>query len=358
MAHVNALAGRPLGRLAGRPRSMRTHTLSPLIMLAACRLGDLVNTPVPPAALAVSPTHVDTSAMVGSTTPIERNLDLSAGKGDVTWEATEESPWLALSQMTGRAPGTIRVILDPTELNVGVHQETIVFGVTRPESDSTSDEIRVLVTLEITEAPPPPPPPPVSGSKSTVSASPGSIQTGQTSTITVIARDANANPVSGATVVLSVSPSANATLTQSSGKTNASGVATGTLSSTDAGEKTVSATIDDIAVSQTVKVVVTEPPPPPPPNQPPVVDAGPDKTILALFFTLDASFSDPDDNGPWSYTINWGDGSSNTYDTPSEGSLSRTHTYLLPGTYHVRVTVVDRDGGTGSDEMVLKVALQ
>src|SRR5207247_369959 len=75
------------------------------------------------------------------------------------------------------------------------------------------------------------------------------------------------------------------------------------------------ATADSYAVTLTVTdnqgatgstsqtVTVTQP------NQPPSVNAGPDeKVLLGLFYTLNASFSDPD-NGPWSYTINWGDGS-------------------------------------------------
>jgi len=77
-----------------------------------------------------------------------------------------------------------------------------------------------------------------------------------TSTITVTARDAGGNPIAGATVVLAATGTGN-TLTQPSGTTNASGVATGTLSSTVAEDKTVSATIDGTAVSQTATITVT-----------------------------------------------------------------------------------------------------
>jgi hypothetical protein len=96
----------------------------------------------------------------------------------------------------------------------------------------------------------------VSASLSTVSANPGSITAGSgTSTITVTARDASGNPVSGATVVLSASGTGN-TLTQPVGPTDASGVATGTLSSTVAESKTVSATANGTAITQTATVQV------------------------------------------------------------------------------------------------------
>ena len=99
--------------------------------------------------------------------------------------------------------------------------------------------------------------PTVSASQSTVSASPTSIIAGSgTSTITVTAKDAGGNPLSGATVILSVTGSGNS-LTQPAATTNASGVATGTLSSTVAESKVVSATANGIAITQTATVTVT-----------------------------------------------------------------------------------------------------
>ena len=94
------------------------------------------------------------------------------------------------------------------------------------------------------------------------------------------------------------------------------------------------------------------------PNLPPTVNAGSDATVLlGLLYTEQATFSDPDNDGPWSYTISWGDGSSTSGSTSSESSISATHTYLLPGSYTIRVTVVDSRGGSGSDQKVLAVVL-
>src|SRR5207249_5869760 len=72
-------------------------------------------------------------------------------------------------------------------------------------------------------------------------------------TITVTVKNASGNPISGATVVLAASGTGN-TLTQPTGPTNASGVATGTLSSTVAQAKTVSATSNRVAITQTATV--------------------------------------------------------------------------------------------------------
>jgi len=100
-------------------------------------------------------------------------------------------------------------------------------------------------------------PGPVSASQSTVGASPASIQVATgTATLAVTAKDANGNPVSGATVALLATGGGN-TLTQPSGTTNASGVAAGTLSSSVAESKTVSATANGTPITQTATVTVT-----------------------------------------------------------------------------------------------------
>src|SRR5207302_460667 len=79
----------------------------------------------------------------------------------------------------------------------------------------------------------------------TVAAAPAAITAGAgASTITVTVRDANGNPVTGATVSLAVTPATGSTLAQSVGTTSATGQITGTLSSTAAGTKTVTATVN------------------------------------------------------------------------------------------------------------------
>ena len=283
---------------------------------------------------------------------------------------------------------------------------------------------------------------PVSASQSTVTASPTSITAGSgTSTITVTARDANGNAVSGATVVLAASGSGN-TLTQPAGPTSGSGVATGSLSSTVAGSKTVSATISGVAITQTATVTVTAPTGNltvftstsgtsldpdgytvtvdggnsraigintsttynglsatshnvalsgvastcavsgsnprsvtvpsggtanttfsvtcSTPNSAPVVNAGPDdQAFTGLLYSFSWSFSDANNNGPWSYTIDWGDGNTTTNSVSSQGTYSAGHTYIiiLPQSFTIRVTVTDAAGASASDTKSVSVLL-
>lgn len=83
------------------------------------------------------------------------------------------------------------------------------------------------------------------------------------------------------------------------------------------------------------------------PNTTPTVSAGSDeKVLLGLLYSLKWSFADPD-NGPWQYTISWGDGSSTSGTATSAGNFSNGHTYLL-GTFTIKVTVTDAKGASSS----------
>jgi len=95
-------------------------------------------------------------------------------------------------------------------------------------------------------------------------------------------------------------------------------------------------------------------------NRPPSVNAGADeKALSGFFYTLNATFGDPDNNGPWSYSIEWGDGSTTTGTASSGGSISAGHNYVspLPSSYTIRVTVTDSRGASGSDTKVFTVGL-
>ncbi len=93
-------------------------------------------------------------------------------------------------------------------------------------------------------------------------------------------------------------------------------------------------------------------------NQPPVVNAGSNQlNLIGLFYTENATFSDPDNDGPWSYQIDWGDGSSSTGSTSSQGTISAPHTYLLLGTYTITVTVTDSRGASGSSSKTVTFIL-
>ncbi len=103
-------------------------------------------------------------------------------------------------------------------------------------------------------------PGPVSASQTTVVAAPGTISasTGSSaSTITVTARDQYGNVIRGKTVVLAATGNSNALVQPSPDTTTASGVASGTLSSTVAQAKTVSATVAGTAITQQATVTVS-----------------------------------------------------------------------------------------------------
>jgi PKD repeat protein len=97
-----------------------------------------------------------------------------------------------------------------------------------------------------------------------------------------------------------------------------------------------------------------------PPNTAPVVDAGPDQTVvLGVLYTQTVTFSDPD-NGPWTYTVDWGDGSTSSGSRATAGSFSLNHTYLgvsVLGTRTIKVTIRDSLGASGSDTKKLTVVL-
>lgn len=93
----------------------------------------------------------------------------------------------------------------------------------------------------------------VEASPTTLTASSGS----SAATVTVTVRDVFGNLVSGATVTLAATGAGNA-LTQPPGPTDASGQVTGTLSSTRAEAKTISATVNDaVPIAQTAAATVT-----------------------------------------------------------------------------------------------------
>jgi adhesin/invasin len=96
----------------------------------------------------------------------------------------------------------------------------------------------------------------VSAEQSTVIASPVTISASIASTITVAVRDQFGNPLSGVEVTLAASGSGN-TLVQPSAPTNDDGEATGTLTATTVGSRTVSATAGGVAIEQTATVTVS-----------------------------------------------------------------------------------------------------
>ncbi len=95
-------------------------------------------------------------------------------------------------------------------------------------------------------------------------------------------------------------------------------------------------------------------------NAVPVVNPAASQTATAgSVFTFNATFTDPGANDtPWTYTIDWGDGSPQTTGTVTSqaNSITGTHTYATLGTDTVLVTVTDKDGGAGPGKVTVTVA--
>jgi phosphodiesterase/alkaline phosphatase D-like protein/outer membrane lipoprotein-sorting protein len=70
-----------------------------------------------------------------------------------------------------------------------------------------------------------------------------------------------------------------------------------------------------------------------------------------------ASFSDPGTtDAPWAWELDWGNGTTGTGSADQQSEqITGSHSYAAPGEYVVRVTVMDKDGGTGSAQAVVTV---
>jgi PKD repeat protein len=93
-------------------------------------------------------------------------------------------------------------------------------------------------------------------------------------------------------------------------------------------------------------------------NVAPTVNAGPDVSLaFGAALNLSATFSDPAANdAPWGYTIDWGDAASSSGSMTSQTAITASHTYAATGQYTVRVTVTDKDGDSGTDDLVASMS--
>ena len=69
--------------------------------------------------------------------------------------------------------------------------------------------------------------------------------------------------------------------------------------------------------------------------------------------SVQASFADPD-NGPWSYKLDWGDGSATAGNISNAGTISgiSPHVYIRTGSFKARITVTDSKGAAGSSNTI------
>lgn len=123
--------------------------------------------PVPPA-IGASPTSLSFVATHGGANPAAQTLSISnAGGGTLTWTASDNAPWLTLSQVSGTGNGTVTLTATTSTLTIGSYNATVTMNA------AGASPVSVPVTLTVTAtAPPPVVPPPTPGAPPT----PGGLQ--------------------------------------------------------------------------------------------------------------------------------------------------------------------------------------
>jgi hypothetical protein len=188
-------------------------------------------------------TQPASSATAGSALNPQPVIQLRSGDG--TDLAT---PGVAVSAAIATGGGTLsgtttvstdaqgRATFTDLVINGGAGTRTLVF--TAPGYGSVTS-----ANIDVQAAPPPAP----DGAQSSVSVDPATVTVGASSTITVTVRDASGTPLAGRSVTVDATGSGN-TITGNPGTTGADGVATFTISSTTAEQKTITATSETVAL--------------------------------------------------------------------------------------------------------------
>jgi DNA/RNA endonuclease G (NUC1) len=71
---------------------------------------------------------------------------------------------------------------------------------------------------------------------------------------------------------------------------------------------------------------------------------------------VNGTFTDPGSDAPWHSVIDWGNGRTTAGSVSlSEATILGSQTYLAAGIYSVKLTVTDKDGGSGSDAVTVTV---
>jgi acetyl esterase/lipase len=170
-----------------------------------------------------------------------------------------------------------------------------------------------------------------SASRSSVQALQASVAAGAPASIRVTVRDQFDNPVSGVTATLS-STGSNNTLS-APGPTGADGRATGTLSSTKAESKSVSASVNGVVITQTASVNVT-----PGPVAGIAIAQAPQASVTAgQQVQLTAAAVDAFDNPVPGAPVSWNSGSTSVATVSSGG--------LVTGVAPIRTTITAQSNG-------------
>ncbi|MEN6428705.1 MAG: invasin domain 3-containing protein [Phycisphaerales bacterium] len=202
---------------------------------------------------AVDPSHCVVSAdpatlAVGETSTIT-----------VTALDSNGDPIEGVPVVVSATPGTGNTIVQPSANTDASGQATATITSTKAEAktiSATAGGVSITQTASVTFTHGP-----VSASQSTVEAGPASVAVdptghGDVSTITITAKDAYGNPVPGVPVEVSATPGTGVTIVPPA-DTDANGQTTATIESDVAETKTISATVDSVAINDTAEVEFT-----------------------------------------------------------------------------------------------------
>jgi PKD repeat protein len=103
----------------------------------------------------------------------------------------------------------------------------------------------------------------------------------------------------------------------------------------------------------TINVTGKAPPPPPPANRAPAARFVVISNLMGAKkpINFDASISSDPDNDTLQYRFDWGDGNA----TDWAASKTASHTYMIPGTYNVTLTVRDAGNLTAANTTTIIV---
>jgi len=119
------------------------------VAVNGCRINKLLSsgdaapgTPSDPGVIIVVPSLIRDSAIAGTSTQRVNNVDVSNGN---RWSAGTDDPWIHLSPASGGSRATLKLSLDPKDLEPGMHQG----AVTLQEQDNADTRAIVSVSFLI-----------------------------------------------------------------------------------------------------------------------------------------------------------------------------------------------------------------
>jgi hypothetical protein len=117
------------------------------LLVNGCRIGKLLSGPTGENSsggiIVVNPSIVRDSALAGASTMRVTNLAVSNGG---TWTATTGNPWIHLSPSSGGSRATVKLSLDPKDLEPGLHQGAVTLQ--EPEADGASATVAVSFLIQ------------------------------------------------------------------------------------------------------------------------------------------------------------------------------------------------------------------